>query len=110
MQRAVSTHEQLKIMVPMSMIELNKIRPAELVVQRGFGLIEQNSLREPFALYTVNASQLPNWAEIEGARGHPEVHAIFARAERLAERMTNKACATAQAKLCERLAQLGDNK
>lgn len=92
----------------MSMIEPDKIQTADLVVQRGFGLIEQNSLREAFALYTVNSSQLPNWAEIEGARGHPEVAALFAKAERLAERMTNKACAAAQAKLDERLAQLGD--
>lgn len=94
----------------MNMIELGKIQLAELVAQKGIGLIELNGLREPFPLYTVNSSQLSNCAEIEAARGHPEVSALFTRAERLAARMTNKACADAQAKLRERLAQLGDSK
>ena len=94
----------------MSMIELEKIQPANLVAQKGFGLIELNGLKESFACYIVDPSQLPNWAEIEAVRGHPEVTALFAKAEKLAERMTNKACADAQAKLSRRLAQLGESK
>jgi hypothetical protein len=89
----------------MSKIELDKIRPANLVIQREFGLVEQNGLRESFALYTVNSSQLSNWAEIEAARSHPEVATLFARAEKLAKRMTNKAHTAALAKLEARLSQ-----
>ena len=89
----------------MSMIKLEKIQLADLVVEKGFGFIEQNGLRESFACYIVDSSQLPNGAEIEAARGHPEVTALFIKAERLAERMTNKARVAGQTKLRGRSAQ-----
>lgn len=89
----------------MSKIELGKIRPVDMVIQREFGIIEQNGRRETFALYTVNSSQLSNWAEIEAARSHPEVARLLARAEKLAKRMTNKAHTAALAKLEARLTQ-----